>query len=468
MKVKFCGADQEVTGSAHLITLEDGFTILLDCGLYQGADDDMEDFNEKWLFDPKKIDCLILSHAHIDHSGRIPKLVKDGFEGIIYSTHATRDITSIMLLDSAKIQEMDAKYNNEKLVKKHKLVKKIIEPLYTMQDAQHAMSHFVCYNYEMWFNVHPNVRVVFKDAGHILGSASVTLEIKEGDKLIKFGFTGDIGRPHRPILKDPVPMPECDYLICESTYGDRDHIQAPKETEKLIQIIFDTCIKKRGKVIIPAFSLGRTQEILYIMDQLWNTGQLPHVPVYLDSPLAINATEIYRLHPECFDEELHDYMLSDPNPFGFNTLQYVKNVDTSKGLNASKKPCVIISASGMANAGRVKHHIFNNIENPKNTILIVGYCTPHTPGGVLRSGAKEIKLFGQLKQINARVEILDSFSAHGDRHEMLSFIENQKNSLKKLFMVHGEKETQIHFKTFLEDAGFKNIEIPRLSETFEL
>lgn len=468
MKVKFCGADQEVTGSSHLITLDDGFNILLDCGLYQGADEEMDDFNEKWLFDPKKIDCLILSHAHIDHCGRIPKLVKDGFEGIVYSTHATRDISSIMLLDSAKIQENDAQYHNEKLVKKHKISKKIMEPLYTMQDAQHAMSHFVCYHYEMWFNVHPNVRVLFRDAGHILGSASVTLEITEGNKKTIFGFTGDIGRPNRPILKDPMPMPNCDYLICESTYGDRDHIEAPKETERFIQIIHDTCVKNKGKVIIPAFSLGRTQEILYIMDQLYNEGKLPKVPVFLDSPLAINATEIYRLHPECFDDELHDYMLTDPNPFGFNTLQYVKNVDTSKSLNTSNKPCVIISASGMANAGRVKHHIFNNIENPKNTIMIVGYCTPHTPGGVLRSGAKEIKLFGQVKQINAKIEIMDSFSAHGDRHEMLSFIENQKTSLKKLFMVHGEKETQLHFKSFLEEAGFSNIEIPRLSQTIEI
>lgn len=468
MNIKFCGADREVTGSSHLITLADGFTILLDCGLYQGEDEQMEHFNEKWLFNPKKLDCMILSHAHIDHSGRIPKLVKDGFQGKIYATPATRDISSIMLMDSAKIQETDAKYQNEKVAKKHKQSKKKVEPLYTIQDAQYAMRFFATYNYEIWFHVHPKVRVLFRDAGHILGSASVTLEIQEGDRKIMLGFTGDIGRPDRPILNDPVPMPECDYLICESTYGDRDHLEAPQEKDRFARIIHDTCVKNKGRVIIPAFSLGRTQEILYIMDQLYNEGKLPLVPVYLDSPLAINATEIYRLHPECFDAELHDYMLTDANPFGFNLLQYVKTVDTSKSLNSSEEACVIISASGMANAGRVKHHLFNNIENPKNTILIVGYCTPYTPGGMLRAGAKEITLFGEAKQVNAKVEIMDSFSAHGDRHEMLDFIKNQKNSLKTLFMVHGEEETQLHFKQFLQDAGFKDIQIPHLSQVAEI
>jgi metallo-beta-lactamase family protein len=468
MKLKFCGADKEVTGSSHLVTLEDGYNILLDCGLYQGADDEMDDFNEKWLFDPKKIDCLILSHAHIDHCGRIPKLVKDGFNGIIYCTHATRDIAAIMLMDSAKIQESDAHYQNEKLVKKHKKESKIIKPLYTIEDAQHAMRFFVCFNYEKWFNVHKNVRVLLRDAGHILGSASVTLEITENEKLTTLGFTGDIGRPNRPILKDPVQMPLCDYLISESTYGDRDHVQAPEETEKFIKIIHDTCIINKGRVIIPAFSLGRTQEILYIMDQLYNAGKLPLVPIYLDSPLAINATEVFRVHPECFDDELHKYMLTDSNPFGFNTLQYVKDVDMSKGLNGDHKPCVIISASGMANAGRIRHHIFNNIENPKNTLLFVGFCSAHTLGGIIRSGAKEIKLFGEIKKVNAKIEIMDSFSAHGDRHEMLDFISNQKSSLKKLFLVHGEKETQLRYKAFLQDAGFNNIEIPNLSETIQL
>lgn len=468
MIIKFCGADQTVTGSSHLITLIDGFTILLDCGLYQGHEDDLRDFNSKWNFTPSKIDCLVLSHAHIDHCGRIPQLVKDGFRGKIYCTHATRDITAIMLLDSARIQEMDAKYYNENLSKKKRKEHKTREPLYTVADAQYAMQFFVSFNYEIHFNVHPDVKVLFRDAGHILGSASVTLAINENGIVKTLGFTGDIGRPERPILNDPIPMPQCDFLICESTYGDRDHIEAPEETDRFINIINETCVIKKGKVLIPAFSLGRTQEILYILDKLSNEGRLPKIPVFLDSPLAINATEIFGMHPECFDAELHKYMMTDPNPFGFNTLQYVKTVEFSKSINASKQPCIVISASGMANAGRIKHHLYNGIENPNNTVLIVGYCTPQTPGGVIRSGASEVRLFGEIKQIRARVEVMDSFSAHGDRHEMLDFIKNQIPGLKRLFLVHGEKETQVHFKQFLTEAGFNNIEIPYLTQTIVL
>ena len=468
MKIKFCGAAQVVTGSAHLITLNDGFTILLDCGLYQGNNEDMDHFNETWLFDPKELDCLVLSHAHIDHCGRIPKLVRDGFKGKIYSTHATRDISAIMMLDSAGIQESDVKFYNKRIEKKHKSPKLIKEPLYTIEDAQNSLRFFIGYNYENWFYVHPDVKVMFRDVGHILGSGSVYLEVNENGITKRIGFTGDIGRPNRPILDDPKQLPQCDYLICESTYGDRDHIQAPAELDQFVNIINETCVEKKGKVIIPAFSLGRTQEILYLLDQLYNSGRLPKVPVFLDSPLAINATEIFRLHPECFDKELHEYMMKDPNPFGFNTLQYVKTVEMSKGLNVANNPCIIISASGMANAGRVKHHLFNNIEDPRNTVLIVGYCTPQTPGGVIRSGATEVKLFGEMKQIRARVEIMDSFSAHGDRHEMLDFIKNQVPELKQLFLVHGEKEVQDHFKVFLTEAGFNNISIPHLSEIVEI
>ena len=340
--------------------------------------------------------------------------------------------------------------------------------MYTIEDAQNSLRFFIGYNYENWFYVHPDVKVMFRDVGHILGSGSVYLEVNENGITKRIGFTGDIGRPNRPILDDPKQLPQCDYLICESTYGDRDHIQAPAELDQFVNIINETCVEKKGKVIIPAFSLGRTQEILYLLDQLYNSGRLPKVPVFLDSPLAINATEIFRLHPECFDKELHEYMMKDPNPFGFNTLQYVKTVEMSKGLNVANNPCIIISASGMANAGRVKHHLFNNIEDPRNTVLIVGYCTPQTPGGVIRSGATEVKLFGEMKQIRARVEIMDSFSAHGDRHEMLDFIKNQVPELKQLFLVHGEKEVQDHFKVFLTEAGFNNISIPHLSEIVEI
>ena len=469
MKVKFCGAAQQVTGSAHLITLDNGYTILMDCGLYQGRSKDMKNFNSSWFFDPASIDCLILSHAHIDHSGRIPKFVKDGFDGNIICTHATRSLCAIMLLDSAKIQERDAEYYNRKLAKKKKKKnKKYREPLYTTEDIGPTMSLFMGAAYNKWYVVNENVSVLFKDAGHILGSASVTLKIKEGDREIMFGFTGDIGRPNRPILRDPIPMPPVDYLICESTYGDKDHLNPPAEMGKFLEVIKHTCIEKRGKLIIPAFSVGRTQEIVYMLDQLESAGKLPMIPVYVDSPLAVNATTVFGAHPECFDNNLNEYMLVDDNPFGFNALTYVKSVEVSKSLNNTDEPCIIISSSGMMNAGRVRHHLYNSIDQSKNTILIVGYCSPDTAGGMLRAGVETLKLFGEIKIVRAEIEIMDSFSAHADRNEMVAFIENQKSSLKKLFLVHGELERQQKFTALLNQNGFPDVEIPKLGQEFEI
>lgn len=469
MKVKFCGAAREVTGSCHLITLDNGYKILLDCGLYQGGDDDgragngnpLTAFNEKWLFDPKEIDCLVLSHAHIDHTGRVPKLVGDGFRGKIYATHATRDLCAIMLLDSAKIQENDAAYFNKKH-RKEDDPEKI--PLYTLEDVQQVMRQFASFNYEQWFYIHENVRVLYRDAGHILGSATVTLEIKEGGKTTYFGFTGDIGRPHRPILGDPLPMPELDYLICESTYGDREHESPPAEVGHFINIIRHTCEEKGGKVIIPAFSVGRTQEIVYMLDKLQSSGELPHIPVYVDSPLSVNATEVFVNHPECFDSDLHRYMTEDDNPFGFNGLVYVRDTEASKQLNDSPEPCIIISASGMMNAGRIRHHVANNIEHERNTILIVGYCSPNTLGGQLRAGVQSVFLFGQNLEVKADIEIMDSFSAHGDRVEMLEMIANQKQSAKKVWLVHGTLDRQEKWREYLMGNGFGNVGIPSLGE----
>ena len=380
MRIKFCGAAQEVTGSAHLITLDNGFTILLDCGLYQGNAKEMRQFNRNWEFDPESVDCMILSHAHIDHSGRIPKLVKDGFSGPIYCTHATRSLASIMLLDSAKIQERDAEYRNKRLARKGE---PLLKPLYTAHDANQAMNAFTGFSYHRWFDISKDVAVFFTDAGHILGSASVLLKIKEGGEEIIFGFSGDVGRPNRPILRDPEPLPAADFLICESTYGDRIHESAPAEVNHFLNIIKETCLERKGRVIIPAFSIGRTQEIVYMMDQLAHAGKLPKIPVYVDSPLAVNATMIFGTHPECFDEDLNEYLLVDDDPFGFNQLKYIRQLEDSKALNVSGDPCVIISSSGMMNAGRVKHHLFHAIDNPINTILIVGYCSPNTPGGKL-------------------------------------------------------------------------------------
>jgi len=396
MKIRFCGAAREVTGSCHLIQLENGYKILLDCGLFQGRHKEMDEINSKWYFDPAEIDCMILSHAHIDHSGRVPKFVKDGFTGCIHSTHATRSLCAVMLLDSAKIQEREAEYANKNLRKKKRNVKAedFAVPLYTTEDVTPAMEKFVTYSYERWFPISKDVEVLFRDAGHIIGSASVTLRIKENGKVKTIGFTGDIGRPNRPILRDPKPMPEVDFLICESTYGNKEHLGRPDERDSLLEVIKTACVDKRGKL-------------------------LPKIPVYVDSPLAINATQVFAGHPECYDNELYEYLLTDDNPFGFADLKYIRKVEESKKLNTSNDPCIIVSSSGMMNAGRVKHHLYNNIEDPKNTLLIVGYCSPHTPGGRLRAGDKEIRLFGQEMAVNMDVKIMDSFSAHADKNEIL-------------------------------------------------
>ncbi len=465
MKIKFCGAAREVTGSCHLITLDDGFTILLDCGLYQGRNEELADFNDTWLFEPSKIDCLLLSHAHIDHTGRLPKLVKDGFNKTIYATHATRDLSGLMLMDSAKIQENDAEYDKKKAQQEGKT--STSEPLYTVENARQTLSLFAGFNYGVWFKIRENIEVMFTDAGHILGSASISIRITEGSKLTRIGFTADIGRPNRPILRDPQPMPPCDILLCESTYGDRLHGAAPEETARFQAIIEETCVKKRGKLIIPAFSVGRTQEIVYILDKLVEAGKLPSIPVYVDSPLAVDATTVFVNHPECFDAEINDYLRHDPNPFGFKNLTFIRDTEASKKLNTSREPCIIIASSGMANAGRVKHHIANNIEKPSTTILIVGYASPNTPAGQLRDGAKKLELFGKDLQVRANVEVMDSFSAHGDYNEILQMIDNQTDSCKNLFLVHGDYAVQQVFQKFLHSNGFANVEIPALGDEVE-
>jgi metallo-beta-lactamase family protein len=372
-----------------------------------------------------------------------------------------------MLLDSAKIQEDDAKFKTKHALK-HDRKAKPVEPLYKTEDVVRCMDLFVTHGYEHWFKLRNGVEVMFRDAGHILGSASVTLRIEEKGETYLFGFTGDIGRPNRPILHDPKPMPEVDFLITESTYGDRLHESAPAEEDHFLEVMKKTCVEKKGKLIIPAFSVGRTQEIVYMLDQLERAGKLPPIPVYVDSPLAINATMVFGNHPECFDAELHEYMLTDPNPFGFNGLTYIHSTEESKLLNASEQPCVIISAAGMMNAGRIQHHIFNGIDKPRNTLLIVGYCSPNTLGGKLRQRPQSIHLFGIEKSVLADIVIMDSFSAHADRNEMADFLQNQRQSVKQLFLVHGVYESQVNFRSFLLEKGFRNVEIPYLEQEFAL
>ncbi|MEM9930563.1 MAG: MBL fold metallo-hydrolase, partial [Bacteroidota bacterium] len=381
--------------------------------------------------------------------------------------HATRSLCAIMLLDSAKIQERDAEYYNKRLQKRRKGKAKdheMREPLYTAQDAHNTMNLFNGYAYERWFSIRPGVDVLFRDAGHILGSASVTLKIQEGGKTHMIGFSGDVGRPDRPILRDPIPMPELDYLICESTYGNKEHLGKPDEIDKFLHVIEETCLEKKGKLIIPAFSVGRTQEIVYMLDQLETHGKLPRIPVYVDSPLAVNATTVFGSHPECYDKQLNEYLLIDDNPFGFNNLTYVRDVEISKSLNQSTEPMIIISASGMMTAGRIRHHAFNNISKSNTTFLMVGYCSPDSLGGQLRAGKEVVRIFGEEKVVHANVEIMDSFSAHADRSELIDFTANQRRTLKNMFLVHGTPDRQAALAASMQESGIRSVHVPKLGE----
>ncbi|HNW96803.1 MAG TPA: MBL fold metallo-hydrolase [Bacteroidales bacterium] len=466
MKIQFFGAAREVTGSKHLITLDSGKTILLDCGLFQGKGLETENENRNLGFYAPNIDYLILSHAHIDHSGEIPFLVNSGFHGTIISNHATRDLCAIMLADSGRIHESDTKHHNKKRALQGLPP---VEPLYTQKDAEAAMQYFVSISYNKIFNVCDEVKLKFTDAGHILGSSVVNLTINENGKETKIAFTGDLGRLHSRILRSPQPFPQADILITESTYGDRLHSAYEEAEQDLLLIVLETCFQKKGKLIIPSFSVGRTQELLYALNKLSFSGKMPTIPVYVDSPLSVNATNIMKMHPECFNSEILAFMKDDPDPFGFNGLRYVQTEDDSKKLNSLKDPCIIISASGMMEAGRVKHHLANNIENKKNTILVVGYCAPTTLGARIRNGDKEVSIYGVKHQVRADVKILESYSAHGDYKEMLETLKCQDpKKIKKVFVVHGEYETQKVYAEKLKAEGFNNIEIPEKAVEYSL
>jgi metallo-beta-lactamase family protein len=466
MKIKFYGAARTVTGSKHLLTTKGGDSILLDCGFFQGRGQDSDVMNREFSFDPKSLTYLILSHAHIDHSGNIPNLVKEGFRGKIFATPATIDLCRIMLKDSAHIQENDLKHVNKRRLKRGE---DLLEPLYDVQDVEEALKLFVPVKYDHKIEISEEVSLLFTDSGHILGSAAVNLEVKEGEIIKKICFTGDIGRYNSAILKDPQVFPQCDVLISESTYGDRLHSDNDLSSKELLEVIRYTCVEKKGKLIIPAFSLGRTQEIVYALDKMESQGILPHIKVFVDSPLSINATDVMRAHPECFNESMLEYMKTDSDPFGFQKLHYIQEVEVSKKLNSLKEPCIIISASGMIEAGRIKHHVANNISDSKNTILIVGYAEPSSIGGKIRSGSQVVKIFGEEFKVNADVVILDSYSAHADYEEMFTYFECQDISkIKKVFLVHGEYETQLNFKEKMLDKGFRNIVIPAMKDEFEI
>ena len=466
MKLEFLGATQEVTGSKHLITTKKGLKILLDCGMYQGKGLETDAMNRDLGFDPKEIDYLILSHAHIDHSGLIPYIYKLGFNGTVLCTPATRDLCSIMLADAGRIQESDVHTFNKK---RKAQGEPPVEPIYTMADAQACMSCFISVPYRKKFNIEGEATVEFFDAGHILGSACVCLEIKEGRKTIRLGFTGDIGRYDKHILKDPEPFAQVDYLIMESTYGDRLHTSIENAEQELLMAVLDTCTKKKGKLIIPSFAIGRAQEIIYALDRLEHAKLLPDIDVFVDSPLSVSATNIMRLHTECFNEAIAEYCQTDPDPFGFDRLHYIQSVMESKQLNIRHKPCVIIAASGMMEAGRVKHHLANHIDNPATTILCVGYCEPSTLGAKIMRGDEEVSIFGQRHKVRAELRRIDSLSGHGDYSEMIQYIGCQeKKKLKHIFLVHGEEETQRNFAETLNKVGWKSVSIPAFREEVEL
>jgi metallo-beta-lactamase family protein len=458
MKIAFHGAARTVTGSKHLITLKNGRKILLDCGMFQGMGKDTDVLNRDFGFEPSEVDVMILSHAHIDHTGLIPRLVKQGFGGKIFCTDATRELTALLLEDSAEIQENDTKFHN-----KGSKVQggPLLQPLYTLEDAKNCMNHFYEKPYGQWFDVIEGVQAMFTDAGHILGSACVHVRITENGSTEQVTFSGDVGRYRDVILKSPETFPQADYIVMESTYGNSLHEDVSTSVDMLLSWIEKTCFQKKGKLVVPAFSLGRTQEILYAFNQLELENRLPKLDYFLDSPLSTSITDVIKKYPQYFNKTIQKVMENDDDPFKFQGLKYIKSVDESKMLNYRNAPCVIISASGMADAGRVKHHISNNIENSRNSILLTGYCEPHSLGGRLLSGAKEVGIYGIEHQVNAEIGQIKSMSAHGDYEDLSQWLSCQDpKAVKKLFLVHGEYDVQVPFKARLIKKGFLDIDIP--------
>ena len=466
MRIQFFGAARTVTGSKHLITTEKGTRILLDCGLFQGIQTD--EFNQSFGFKPSEVDYLILSHAHIDHSGLIPRLVRQGFKGPIYCTSATADLCKIMLLDSAHIQVKDLERINRRRLKQGR---PLLDELYNIEDAEKALTMFKTVLYRQTFHLgeENEIAVLLTDAAHLLGSAAVHLSIPDKGGFKQITFTGDIGRPNDNILRKPDVFPQADFIISESTYGDRLHEKETDMRAHLLKIVHETCVENGGKLIIPAFAIDRTQELIYALDQLSSEGKLPRIPVYIDSPLAIRATRIMKEHDECFNPEILEYIEKDGDAFAFPNLHYISDVEDSMALNDKKESCIIISASGMAEAGRIKHHIKNNIGDPKSTILLVGYAGPNTLAGALKRGDKQVNIFGEIFDVKCGVSVMDSFSGHGDYKEMIQFLSCQNpDRVQKVFLVHGEYETQVAFKLKLEKAGYKDIHIPALYESVEI
>lgn len=466
--IEFCGAARVVTGSMHLLHIG-GKRVLLDCGLYQGRRSEAFDINRNFCFEASSIDAVVLSHAHIDHCGNLPSLVRHGFRGKIYATSATRDLCANMLLDSARIQESDVRYVNRR---RREEKKKEFKPLYTQEDAVQAIRQFKSMEYHEPFTVLPGVEVTFYDAGHMLGSAAVKLELsEEGGPPVCLVFSGDIGRYQQPVLRDPDPIAGAEYVIMEATYGDRLH-ENDQDTEETIRRVCESVWEERGKLIIPAFSVGRTQTIVYVLNRLAEAGKLPPFKVFVDSPLAIEATEVYQQHIECFDDDFIRDLLNeeDRDPLGFRGLFYTRKVEHSKQINTLEEPVIIVSASGMCEAGRILHHLKNNIEKSSTTVLFAGYQAPNTLGRRILDGAPHVNIFGQRYEVNCKVARLESASGHGDQSELLHWLTGlaENGRIQNVALVHCELEPATVLADRIAHEQISDVFIPKRGDTMPL
>jgi metallo-beta-lactamase family protein len=466
LKIHFHGAARTVTGSQHLIEINEK-RLLLECGLFQGRRRESYERNQNFPFEPASIDAVILSHAHIDHSGNLPNLVKQGYRGPIYATSATRHLADVMLRDSGHIHESDAVFVNKRRARRGEPP---IEPLYTIEDAAEACRYLEAVPYDRTFEPVPGVSARLMDAGHILGSAAVVLDVEEGGQTKRLWFSGDIGRPDLPLLRAPVFPSGADWLIMESTYGDRHHLGLDEAFDELLDVVVRT-VARDGKVIVPSFAVGRTQELVYCLHRMIDNGDIPRIPVFVDSPLAVNVTDIFRAHPECFDETTQAFIQSDDQhhaALGFDLLTYVRSVEESKSLNYRKEPMVIISASGMAENGRILHHLRNNIEDPRNTILIVSWQAPHTLGRRLVEGQKKVKIFGETFRRKAEVVSINGFSAHADQPLLVDYASAVAEQVERVFLVHGESRGAKPLMKKLKGYGIRDVSYPDLHESVTL